>query len=122
MTKKAWFASSIYPGNTGSRIAQPTQDRQRQSAHASTNYINNKEYRNVLRRRFVAICLLWVWNLRDSCSTTTNVRKRLLHQNHRPHTHNRANKRWCKDIHNFRKKQEKGENFLIPTRLIAIQM
>ena len=48
---------SAHPGTTGSRIAQITQDRQRQLAHASTNYIN-KVYRNALRRRFVVICLL----------------------------------------------------------------
>ena len=39
-TKKAQvFASSAYPGIVGLRIALPTQDRQRLSAHANTNYI-----------------------------------------------------------------------------------
>ena len=49
---------SAHPGLVGLRIALITQDRQRQLAHARTNYIIFKVYRNALRRRLVVICLL----------------------------------------------------------------
>ena len=56
--KGVGVCSSAHPGYTGLRIAQLTQDRQRQLAHARTNYISIKVYRNAPRRRLVVICLL----------------------------------------------------------------
>ena len=48
--KGVGVCSSAHPEIVGSRIALSTQDRQRQLAHASTDYII-KVYRNALRRR-----------------------------------------------------------------------
>ena len=72
-------------------------------------------------------------DLRSSLCTTTDAlalaselavraRKRLSHKIRPPALPLRANKRCCKDMDYFRKKQEKGENLSIPTRLTAILM
>ena len=47
------------------------------------------------------------WNLRSSLPTTTDVRKRLSHKIRPPALPRRTNKRCCKDMDYFRKKQEK---------------
>ena len=57
--KGAGVCSSAHPGITGSRIAHITQDRQRQLAHASTDYIFKKMYIDThYADASVVICLL----------------------------------------------------------------
>ena len=76
--KGVGVCSSAHPGLVGSRIAPSQQDRQRQLAHASTNYkFMYIETHHV--DASVVICLLVKLNLRDSRVTTTDVRKRLSH-------------------------------------------
>ena len=71
---------SAHPGTTGLRIASP---------HRIDNAVSpkyNNVYRNAPRDASVVICLLWLWNLRSSLFTTTDVRKRLSHIYDRPLT------------------------------------
>ena len=57
--KGVGVSSSAHPGTTGLRIALPTQDRQRSSAHARTNYIITRYIDTLNADVSVVICLLW---------------------------------------------------------------
>ena len=84
-----------HPGDTGLRIAQTTQDRQRQLAHARTNYTNWYIETLNVDASLSSVCCGF-WNLRSSCLTTTDVRKRLSHKIRPPALPLRTNKRRCK--------------------------
>ena len=56
--KGVGVCSPAHPGITGSRIAHITQDKQRQLAHASTDYINTMYIDTYYADASVVICLL----------------------------------------------------------------